>query len=140
MDREAKPAVVFIRMSPQLRDGLRVAAGDARCSLNAFVVQVLAAAAGDPSRFRVPRAHDEAAEPELERDALGYPLDRRARGDHIAARTDYIAAMCAEMTDAEVVVIVKKHDAEDPGYFVEWARLRRVEHAAREREGHRGAA
>jgi hypothetical protein len=140
MDRETKRAVVFIRMSPQLRDGLRVAADDAGCSLNAFVVQVLSAAAGDPSRFRAPRANDEAAEPELERDALGYPLDRKARGEHIAARTDYIAAMCREMTSGEAVVVVKKHDAEDPGYFVEWARLRRIEHAAREREDRPGAA
>src|SRR5258708_40309189 len=121
-------------MPPALGDGMRASAADAGGSLDAFVVQVPAAAAADPSRLRAPRADDQAAEPELERDALGYPLDRKARGEHIAARTDYIAAMCREMTDREVVVVVKKHDAEDPGYFLEWARLRRIEHAARERE------
>ena len=138
MEREGKPAVVFIRMSPQLRDGLRVAADDAGCSLNAFVVQVLAAAAGDPSRFRPTRSFDEVAAPEVERDGRGFPLAGRARMLHIGARCNFIEVTTSEVGHSEMVRLVRKYDVEDPGYFVEWERLRTIEREARIREGRRG--
>jgi hypothetical protein len=140
MDREAKPAVVFVRMSPQLRDGLRVAADDAGCSLNAFVVQVLAAAAGDPSRFRTSRTFDAGAETDIERDWRGFPLTGRARMLHISARCNFIDVTTSEVGFSEMVRLVRSYDAEDPGYFVEWQRLRTIEREARIREGRRAAA
>lgn len=130
-------------MSPQLRDGLRDAADDAGCSLNAFAVQVLAAAAGDPGRFRVPVLHEESESPDLnevERDALGYPLERKARWEHSIARNEFIGVMGVELGSEEMVALVKRFDAEEPGYFVEWLRLRKAEREARESEGRRGAA
>jgi hypothetical protein len=120
MTRERRPAAVLLRMSPQLREGLRAAAEAAGLSLNAFAVQVLAAAAGDPSRFREP-APEPPALRELERDQLGYPVDRRQRQIHIGARTHFIGEMEYALGAEEMVRLVKKYDAEDPGYFVEWA-------------------
>lgn len=114
--------VVYVRMAPQLRDGLRSAADDAGCSLNAYALQVLAAAAGDPARFR----QDAPVPPvrELERDTLGFPVHWRDRAAHSAARNDFMTAMEQEMPTNDWVALVKKHDAEDPGFFVEWQRRR----------------
>ena len=143
MAHNARPAVVLLRTSPQLRDGLRDAADDAGCSLNAFAVQVLAAAAGDPGRFRVPVLHEESESPDLnevERDALGYPLERKARWEHSIARNEFNGVMGVELGSEEMVALVKRFDAEEPGYFVEWLRLRKAEREARESEGRRGAA
>lgn len=130
MPRDIEPASVRLRMSRQLRDGIRAAADDAGCSLNAYAIQVLAAAAGDPGRFRA--SNRVAAEPQaIERDALGYPLEWRARSEHVGARTDFMGTMSLEEPDAWVD-LVKKYDAEDPGYFVEWHRLKMIERAAEE--------
>jgi hypothetical protein len=133
MARDQRPAVVYLRMSAQLRAGLRVAADDAGCSLNAFAVQVLAAAAGDPARFRGPAATTPVEPATIERDSKGYPLDWSARDDHIVARGDFIETTWRELGDAEMHVLVKKYDAEDPGYFVEWRRAKMIERAAEER-------
>jgi hypothetical protein len=140
--RDSRPAVVFLRMSPQLREGLREAADRAGCSLNAFAVQILATAAGDPARFRAQSSHqeEEIAGSEVERDALGYPLEWKQRWRHSIARNEFIGTMGIELGSEEMVALVKRLDAEDPGYFVEWLRLRTDEREARESVGHRGAA
>jgi hypothetical protein len=91
----------------QLRHGLRDAADDAGCSLNANAVQVLAAAAGDPGSID---------------------------------RNESIETMGAELGSEKMVALVRRFDAEEPGYFVEWRRLRTAEREARESEGRRGAA
>ncbi|HEY5077827.1 MAG TPA: hypothetical protein VIJ48_10005 [Acidimicrobiia bacterium] len=132
---------MFLRMSPQLREGLREAADRAGCSLNAFAVQILATAAGDPARFRAQTSHEgsETAASDVERDALGYPLEWKQRWRHSIARNEFIGTMSAELGPEEMVALVKRHDAEDPGYFVEWLRLRSDEHAARVSAGHPGA-
>ena len=143
MARDPRPAVVFLRMSPQLRDGLRDAADDAGCSLNAFAVQVLAAAAGDPGRFRVSQSQEASEAPdvdELERDALGYPLRSRERWAHAGARSEFIGTMETELGAEEMVALVKRLDAENPGYFVEWYQLRKAEREVRESGDRRGAA
>jgi hypothetical protein len=143
MARDPRPAVVFLRMSPQLRDGLRDAADDAGCSLNAFAVQVLAAAAGDPGRFRGTgsrEASESSDVDELERDALGYPLRWKERWEHSGARNEFIGTMETELGVEEMVALVKKLDAENPGYFVEWYRLRKAEREVRESGDRRGAA
>ncbi|MDP9332735.1 MAG: hypothetical protein M3Q30_05425 [Actinomycetota bacterium] len=143
MARDPRPAVVFLRMSPQLREGLRNAAADAGCSLNSFSVQVLAAAAGDPVRFRVSGSHEESEAPdvdELERDALGYPLRWKERWAHSGARNEFIGTMGTELGSKEMVALVKRLDAEDPGYFVEWQRLRMAEREVQESGDRRGAA
>jgi hypothetical protein len=129
-------------MSPQLRDGLRAAADDAGCSLNAFAVQVLATAAGDPGRFRKSGSRDEAAVEvrDLERDALGFPLGWKERWQHSVARNEFMGAMGEQMPADEWVALVKEYDASDPGYFVEWQRLRRAEREGRGSEDRRGAA
>ena len=77
---------------------------------------------------------------ELERDVLGYPLERIARAQHSGARNDFIGTMGAELGSEEMVALVKRFDAEEPGYFVEWQRIRTAEREARESEGRRGAA
>jgi hypothetical protein len=114
-------------MSPQLREGLRAAAAKAGCSVNAYAVQVLAAAAGDPARFRAPLPESEEVDVrDLERDALGYPLRGKERREHSAARSAFMDAMMSEAPDVWVG-LVKKYDAEDPGYYVEWKRQRTAE-------------
>jgi hypothetical protein len=130
-------------MSPQLRDALRAAADEAGCSLNAFAVQVLAAAAGDPARFRQSADRDGAGvtEPaDLERDALGYPLRWNDRWNHSVARNAFIGDMTEKLGATEMVALVKQHDANDPEFFVEWLRLRDAESAGRQSGGRRGAA
>jgi hypothetical protein len=129
-------------MSPQLRESLREAADRAGCSLNAFAVRVLAAAAGDPARFRAPTSPEESDMngSDVERDALGYPLEWKQRWRHSVARNEFIGRMGIELGSEEMVALVKRLDAEDPGYFVEWLRLRSDEREARESVGRRGAA
>ena len=124
MTSDSRPAVLFVRMSHQLRDGLRAAAEDAGCSLNSFAIQVLAAAAGDPSRFRAARAAQASEVPEIERDERGFPLGGRARMLHIHARTVFVETMSGECGFDEGLRLVKKYDAEDPAHFVEWLRLK----------------
>jgi hypothetical protein len=111
-------------MSPQLREGLRAAADGAGLSVNAYAVQVLAAAAGDPARFRAPVPEAEAVDLRtLERDALGFPLRSKERREHSSARSVFMDAMMSEAPD-EWFALVKKYDSEDPGYYVEWMRRR----------------
>lgn len=126
MTRDARPATIQLRMSPQLRDGLRAASAIAGCSMNAFAVQVLATAVGDPSRFRIENAADGSPLPDIKRDALGFPLDGRERMIHLAARSEFIDAMESQsaMPRSEWHKLVKQHDAEDPAFYVEWQRKR----------------
>ena len=129
MARDPKPAVVFLRMSPQLREGLRAAANEAGCSLNAFAVQVLAAAAGDPARFRqLIESAGPAAAPEIERDARGYPLDWKHRWDHICSRQEYSLRTDVHVSGDEI----RRIDREDPGFYVRWARERDAALVARQ--------
>ena len=77
--------------------------------MNAFAVQVLAAAAGDPGRFRLSGSGGESESPdvnELERDALGYPLERIARAQHSGARNEFIGTMDVELGSEEMVALV----------------------------------
>ena len=48
--------------------------------------------------------------------------------------------METELGAEEMVALVKKLDAENPGYFVEWHRLRKAEREVRESGDRRGAA
>lgn len=135
-----------MRMAPQLREALRDAADNAGCSMNAFAVQVLAAAAGDPARFRVPKSAKEVAADDidalddLERDPLGYPLAWHERGEHMAARGEFVAVMDSELGTSEMVALVKHLDREDPAHFVRWMRIRRAESAGPGSEDHRDVA
>jgi hypothetical protein len=141
MARNPRPAVLYLRLSPQLREGLRQAPDRAGCSLNAFSVLVLAAAAGDPTHFRAPAPED--AEPDvrdLERDALGFPLGAKENWRHSIARNEFMGAMESQMPTKEWVALVKEYDANDPGYFVEWQRLTQIEREGRESADRRGAA
>ena len=88
-------------------------------------------------------SHGEPEQPgvdELERDALGYPLRRKERWAHVGARSDFIGAMETELGPNEMVALVKRLDAEDPGYFVEWQRIRMAEREVQGYGDHRGAA
>ena len=108
--------------------------------MNAFAVQILAAAAGDPSRFRDP-PDTAPVDSEIKRDALGYPLEWAARWQHAGARSEYIGVMDAsDVPSAEWVPLVKKYDAEDPGFYVEWLRLRQTVHEGRGSGDRRGGA
>ena len=117
-------------MAPQVRESLRAAAHDAGCSLNAYAVQVLAAAAADPARFRA-TGTPASEQRDIERDKFGVPIDWKQRWAHSTARNEFIAVMDQQLPGAEVSALVKELDARNPGYFVEWRRLRRAEEAAR---------
>ena len=78
---------------------------------------------------------------ELERDQLGYPLGFHERFEHSACHGEFIAFMDGEIGSSAMVALVRRLDAEDPAYFVEWGRLRSAAaHADRGSEGRRGAA
>jgi hypothetical protein len=120
-------------MSAQLRDGLRMAASAAGCSLNAYAVQVLAAAAGHHARFRgtaetgptdCERAQELRAIP---RDSAGFPFDMKTRRLHREARAAFHAAAREGSSFLEVERLVKKLDKEDPAHFVEWLEAREPE-------------
>ena len=124
MDTKAQPAVVTLRMSRSLRAALQSAAALEGCSLNGFAVQVLAAAAGDPSRFRGDAVEERGFVRGLERDEDGVPLGAKDRSEHLAARHAYFAAMAAETDAVTADRLVREKDADDPGFFVEWLRDR----------------
>jgi hypothetical protein len=117
-------------MAPQLKDALSQAAAASGSSLNAYVVQVLAAAAGHHARFRGttesgPTTEEKAQElREIPRDAAGNPLDRRLRFLHSAARSEFFEVTAAEVGDAEAGLLTRKYDVEDPAFFLEWKDLR----------------
>jgi hypothetical protein len=128
MADDRRPARVILRMTPQLRDSLRAAADEAGCSVNAFAIQVLATAAGDPARYRstgVP-AVGMAPVHDVERDHRGFPVSGRARHMHIEARSAFISELLRTMPHDEMRPIVTKFDEDDPGHFVDWY-LRREE-------------
>jgi len=109
-------------MSPALRDALRDAAAGEGCSLNTFALQILAAAAGDPARFRSDSADEPGDLRDLERDENGFPLRRKDRQEHIVARSAFFEAMGKEMSFSAAAKLVRQHEVEDPAFFVEWAR------------------
>jgi hypothetical protein len=113
---------MHLRMSPQLRESLRAAASEAGCSLNAFAVQVLSAAAGDAARFRSvddSNVRQEAARP---------PQKWRSR----LARNDFIRVKGRETGWVGLTALVHRLDTEDPGYFLEWYNARRTGDTVRE--------
>jgi hypothetical protein len=110
-------------MSPQLQESVRHAAEASLCSVNAFIVQILASAVGDPARFRASVERGvESQPPELERDHRGYPIRPRDRDIHIAARNRFMTATEKELGAAEMFRLAKHHDANNPGHYVEWQR------------------
>ncbi len=136
MARNKNTATVTLRMSGALRDGLRVAAAEAGCSLNAFAVQVLAAAAGQHTRFRGtmetgPTPDERARElRELPRDERGFPLDLRARRYHRESRAAFVEQKCREMSYGDADRLARSIDKDDPAFFVEWVEAREAEGAA----------
>jgi hypothetical protein len=120
-------------MSGQLRDGLRTAASAAGCSLNAYAVQVLAAAAGHHARFRGtadtgPTLDERARElRELPRDSTGFPVDMKARRLHREARAAFLEETRKQHSFVETEQLAKKLDEEDPAYFVQWLEAREAE-------------
>src|SRR5262249_49795857 len=126
MSRTTNAATVTLRMSAQLRDGLKTAAAAAGCSLNAFAVQVLAAAAGQHTRFRgtvdTGPTKDERAQElrEMPRDERGFPIDLRARQLHRSARSRWVEAMKKDSSYFEAERLAQTLDKEDPAVFVEW--------------------
>jgi hypothetical protein len=120
-----KHAVLTIRMAPQLRDGLKASAEFAGCSLNAYVVQVLAAAAGQRARFR--GTAETGPTPEEEQDELrmldrlpsGTPVDWHEATRHRHAYQDwFLAAREANLTG--IGRIVGHIERNCPWHYVEW--------------------
>lgn len=72
-------------------------------------------------RFRDAPANQPDIEPEIEREATGFPKHWRARAIHSAARTRFMETMEREKPD-EWMALVKHYDRNDPGFFVEWQR------------------
>ena len=128
-------AVVYLRMTPQLRDALRAAADQAGTSLNAFAVQVLAAAAGDPARFRVgTEGSVRPGDVEIKRDERGFPLSEHEERKHRLARDEFLNAVTREQGSAVAHPLVRRLDVEDPGYFVRWKQERLAERRSAEGE------
>ena len=99
-------------MAPQLRDAVRRAAENAGCSMNAYAVQVLATATGDPAAFRATvDAPNESPRP-------------KQMWRHREARKDFMRAMSEQLGWKEMGALVNKYDAEDPGYFLAWKERR----------------
>jgi hypothetical protein len=126
MQTKALPAIVTLRMSRSLRDALHSAAAAAGCSLNGYALQILAAAAGDAARFRSVAA-DATDEPcDLARDERGFPLQLKARGLHMVARSAFCEAMMAESDAVTAGRLVRQHDVDDPAFFVAWYQSRPI--------------
>jgi hypothetical protein len=115
MPNNERAAVVHLRMSPQLRDALRRAALNAGCSMNAYAVQVLATAAGDPACFRanVDAPHESPRPAQTWR--------------HKAARESFMFTMAEQIGFTAANALVKKYDAEDPGFYIPWWERRAAE-------------
>jgi hypothetical protein len=126
MQTGPRPAIVTLRMSRSLRDALHSAAAAAGCSLNGYALQILAAAAGDPARFRRVESTLDPADDlrDLERDERGFPVSPKARSLHIVARSTFLEVMMADTDLVTVDRLVREHDLEDPAFFVEWYRSR----------------
>lgn len=114
MTDEPRPASLHLRMAPHLREALRDAAHAAGCSLNAFAVQVLAAAAGDAARFRA------LAEPDARPALASARQTWRVR----AARSEFIGIMGIEIGGEARWALMRRIDAEDPEYYLEWDHAR----------------
>ena len=114
MPRDTKPASLHLRMAPQLLESLRAAAHGAGCSLNAFAVQVLSAAAGDAARFRG------AEQTEARTAAVAPKQEWKAK----QARNDFLRYMMMELGAAAGAALVARLDADDPVHYLEWQRRR----------------
>jgi hypothetical protein len=119
-------------MTRALRDALHAAADGEGCSLNAYALQILAAAAGDPARFRGAGDTVESVEQprDMPRDEQGFPLRRLARDEHREARRAFFETMAAERGAAAADRLVRERDVTDPAFFVEWARSQSANAAA----------
>jgi hypothetical protein len=112
-------------MSRQLRDGLKASAEFAGCSMNAYVVQVLAAAAGHRVRFRGDA--DAGPLPEEEQDELrtldrsprGTPIDWKEATRHRGAFQEWFLA-AQEARVAPLPRVVGYLERNCPWHFVEW--------------------
>jgi hypothetical protein len=124
MQTRPRPAIVTLRMSRPLRDALHSAAAASGCSLNGYALQILAAAAGDPARFRNVAAYATDEPRDLARDERGFPLQLAARSLHIAARSAFFEAMAVESDAITADRLVQERDLEDPAFFVGWYRSR----------------
>ena len=97
--------------------------------MNAYVVQVLAAAAGHRTRFRgtaetgpVPdEKRDELRE--LARDHRGFPRTVKERHRHIGARQSWVEHMRKTLEFTKIMSLVRDFDAECPWFYVEWDEL-----------------
>ena len=124
MRSHSRPAIVTLRMSRSLRDALHEAAAGEGCSLNAYALQILAAAAGDPARFRRDPVDVAENTRDVPRDERGFPVRPEDRQKHLVARLAFFEAMAAEHGAVAADQLVRRHEGEDPAFFVEWARGR----------------
>ena len=130
MARTTSPAVLYLRISPALRDGLRAASDEAGLSLNAYASQVLAAAAGHKAAFRdvavpteIAEAEQAAGLRELRRKGDGYPVVYKERDRHVAALHAWVETLRATMDFVAIMQLKNKIDVECPWHYVEWREL-----------------
>ncbi len=133
-------------MSPPLRDGLKESAAAAGCSLNAYIVQVLAASAGHRARFRGtvetgPTVEEQVSDVRsLDRNSYGYPYDWKQRWRHTGARQAWVTAVEQRMDFSSVMALVRQIDAVCPWHYVEWKEFNGPELPADQESGDRRAS
>jgi HicB family len=103
-----KPAVVYVRMAPALRDALREHAESSGLSLNAFVVHALAAASG-PEFLRHVRDGGKPSTVADDREVVRRPSPDRMTFV-VAAYRDYWLGKLGMERIAEIMERTKDHD------------------------------
>jgi len=127
MPRNPKPAVLTLRMAPQLRESLHAAAHEAGCSLNQYATQVLATVGGNIAAFRTRVSAAAGPENAVEKIARLLDRDRNTKHEpsflsgrelHRIARREYLASK--PLPDNEMSPHVRRLDVEDPNFYIRW--------------------
>ena len=134
-------------MSPALKEGLREAAAAAGCSINAYIVQVVAAAAGHRARFRGTAETGPAPDERLDelralpRNDQGFPISFKERDQHRWARKAWVDMIEKRFDFGTAMRGVRHADFNCPWFYVEWEQLNGPEWPEGLEPGdHRGAA
>ena len=131
MATNARAVVVYLRMAPQLREGLRDAA-----NVGGFLLKRVFACRCSPPLRAIVRAFGGTAEtgptPDEElhelraprvANANGHPEDWKERDRHVGARHKFVELLQKDFDFSDIMKLVYFIDAECPWHYVEWAEL-----------------